>query len=237
VSWSQAGGFLQVNAAPSGQSIDASAYPALEFRVALRCAGALCSHPFDPTGDVDFSVALAGAGDTLSAPVVLKDVARVYRPVGVSGVQNTVFQTVRVPLSAFAGFDASHLRGVRFSFDRTAASSILLANVRFTHTQAGPGGVSDVLPRGFRASDAAMATHAGSMVVRAGASEIELRSPHPFPIGDAIPVLTIGGRSYSVSRFTRDGRLVFTLKPGELAAAHGEVSLRDGAQVWMFGRI
>lgn len=237
LSWSSSGGFLQVNAAKSGHSIDASAFPALEFRVALRCSGNLCSLPSDPAGDVDFSVALADADNTLSTAVVLKDVARVYRPVGVGGETNTIFQTVRVPLSAFTGVDAADVRGVHFTFDRTNAAAIYLADVRFSHAPAGPGGLPDTLPRGFGAGNAVTATHSGTVATRPQLSEIELTSPHAFPIGDAMPVLTVGGHSFRFSRFTRDGHLVFRLTPQEFSTAHGDVSLRDGAGTWTFGRI
>lgn len=253
VNWSSAGGYLQVNAAPLGNALDVSKYPALEFRVALRCFGSLCNSSPDPTGDVDFSIALADANDALSAPVILKDIAVVRRPVG-AYCCNTIFQTVRVPLTDFAGFSPADFRGVRFTFDRTAQSSIFLADVRFTKTPAGPGGLNDRLSAGsLVASDAIPAAASApdsnriAAVRRVPAArgkgetvEIELASSRPFPIADALPVLTIGERSYRVSRFPagKNDRLIFTVPAGEFAGirAGAGVTLRiGGARPWSFG--
>lgn len=254
VDWSTAGGFLQVNAAAAGSAADVSAYPALEFRVALRCNGTVCTTDPDPTGDVDFSIALADRNDTLSLPVVLKDVAAVYRPAGSRSWGNqTIPQTVRIPLSAFAGADPANIRGVRFTFDRTAASSIYLEDVRFTRVAAGPGGLSDTLPPGMLRANAAVpvaltkpdsnAISAIRTVRRApSAVEIELTSSRPFPIADALPVLTIGDRTYRVSRILpgKPARMVFTLSEADYAAARdgAPVALRiGGAHPWSFGAL
>ena len=41
------------------------------------------------------------------------------------------FQTVWIPLSAFAGVDPSRLTAIRLAFDRTPSSVILLSKVGF----------------------------------------------------------------------------------------------------------
>lgn len=256
IGWNSTGGFLQVNAASKGSSVDVTDYPALEFRVTLRCFGTLCTSNPDPTGDVDFSIALADAHDNLSSPVILKDVAVVRRPVG-SSCCNSIFQTVRVPVSDFAGFDPAHFRGVRFSFDRTATSSIYLADVRFTRTPAGPGGLSDRLSPGLmRVSDAipvgASANDRNRIVAirpgpamggaKAATVEIELSSSRAFPITDALPTLRIGARSFRLSRFPsgKTDRIVFTLSAKDYAAvrsgAHVELRI-GGAPAWSFGSL
>ncbi len=242
VNWSQKGGYLQVNAANKGSSVDISSYPALEFRVALRCFGTLCSSQPKPTGDVDFSISLADKNDNQSAPVTLKSVAVVRRPVGAYG-DNTIFQTVRVPVSDFTGADPANIRGVRFTFDQTKTSSIFLADVRFTKTPAGPGGLDRTALRlgvAIAAAEAADANRILAIRPTGAGVEIELTSSRLFSIGNALPVLTIGDHSYSLSRFPKgkSDRIVFVLKPAEYAAAPqgGQVTLRiGGARPWTFG--
>ena len=256
VNWASPGGFLQVNAASAGNSIDVSAYPTLEFRVALRCTGSTCTKNPDPTGDVDFSVALADSANDLSAPMILKDVAAVYRPAGSTfwGDQ-TIPQTVRIPLSDFSGANPANIRGVRFSFDRTTAASIYLENVRFTRAGTGPGGLPDALPPGMMRANAAIPfrlEHADSNAITsirparlpsgAAVIEIELTSSRAFPITDALPVLVVGDRSYRVSRILpgKPSRIIFTLSAADYGAlANGaDVTLRiGGAQPWQFGAL
>jgi hypothetical protein len=242
INWNTAGGFLQVNATNAGSTLDVSSYPALEFRVALRCFGAICTTAPDPSGDVDFSIALSNGDGNLSAPVVLKSVAAIHRPAGVSGANNVIFQTVRVPLAGFAGFDPAKFHGVRFTFDRTASSAIFLANVRFTLTSVGPGGLPKLVPPQDRQNVArapAAAGHNRIVSIRsvAGGVEIALASTRRFPVTNALPVLEIGTRRFTLSRLERDGRIVFRLASGDFAALrNGEsVTLRiGGARSWPF---
>jgi len=72
--------------------------------------------------------------------------------------------------------------------------------------------------------------------------EIELTSSRLFPIGDALPVLTMGDHSYRLSRFPkgRSDRIVFVLNAAEYAAAAegAPVTLRiGGADPWVFGTL
>jgi hypothetical protein len=257
VNWSSTSGFLQVNAAAAGSSVDVSSFRALEFRVALRCFGSLCSSSPNPTGDVDFSIALADGDGTLSTPITLKSVAIVRRPAGEFS-NNTILQTVRIRLSDFVGTDLSDFRGVRFSFNRTATSSIFLANVRLTRRNAGPGGLPDEPPQVVDADGSAAmpvsvsASETNAIVaVRSVASpsgraalgtEIELSSTRLFPIGGALPTLSIGDQSFTLSRFPPSGktdRLIFTLEADEYAAVKdgAETTLRiGGARPWAFGK-
>lgn len=254
VNWSTSGAYLQVNAAAAGHSVDITGFPALEFRVALRCSGTVCSSNPDPTGDVDFSIALGDGNGNLSSPIILKDVAAIHRPAGAYN-DNVIFQTVRVPVADFAGLDPANFRGVRFTFDRTKSSSIFLANVRFTRTAAGPGGLPEILPPGMLRSSAAIPVVAGNsdsnriVAVRPAMSrsgratvEIELTSSRPFPITDALPVLAVGDRSYRLSRVLpgKPARMIFTLTAAEYAAARdgADVTLRiGGAHPWSFGAL
>lgn len=244
VSWTANGGFLEVNATNAGSVVDTTDYPTLEFRVALRCSAQTCNTQPDPTGDVDFSLALADGQGNLSAPVALKSVAAVHRPAGTDGVENVIFQTVRVPAASFAGFDPAKFHGARFTFDKTKAASVYLADVRFTRTAAGPGGLSKFAapergalrpkPPATADTNAIALAHADSRV------EVALTSSRRFPIGDALPALAIGGRKFTLSRLTRDGRIVFALPERDFASLRDgdAVTLRiGGAPLWNFGRL
>jgi hypothetical protein len=231
----------------------------------LRCSGSVCSTAPDPAGDVDFSIALADADDTLSDRLTLKSVAVVSRPAGESSL-NFLFQTVRIPLNDFAGVDLETFRGVRFEFDQTAASSIYLGNVRLTRTKAGPGGLPPISPPIIQSTEKLMAQTSTdrssppdvnrilairsidtqAAAARAGltgpAVEIELTSSRPFPMGGALPMLLIGKEKFTLSRFppgTTD-RLIFTLSGDEFAKTRRGAPVRvtvGGADPWEFGEL
>lgn len=246
VNWNAGGGFLQLNAAAAG--VDVAAFKALEFRVALRCFGSLCSTPPSPTGDVDFSISLVNGNGSQSASVPLKSFAVVRRPSGAVFAVNSVMRTVRIPLSAFAGADPTKFHGVRLTFDKTAQSSIYLANVRLDKWIAGPGG--PVSPQGegsapppakpvvadFNQITAVRVAPSGA----AGEFEIELASNRAFPASDALPELLVSGRKFRLSRFgdARQRTMIFTLSAGEFASiANGSIAeVRiGGARPWAFG--
>lgn len=258
VNWNTTGGFLQVNASAAGVPVNISTYRTLEFRVALRCFGSLCTLPPSATGDVDFSIALANSNGTFSTAIALKSLAVVRRPAG-SFILNTVLQTVRVPLSAFTGADLTSFRGVRFTFDKTSASSIYLANVRLDKTIAGPGGLSpSAAPlaadrRGVSVSQAS-ASDVNTVVgirrsrVTSGPDigkavvEIELHSSRAFPVGGALPELQIDGKVFSLSRFagTDTHGMVFTIPAAEFDAlpTGAGIEMRvGGASPWRFGTL
>jgi len=265
INWNAPGGFLQVNAAATGAGFDVSTFRSLEFRVMLRCSGSICSSPPAATGDVDFSVALANADGTRSAPLTLKSRAVVRRPAG-SFLNNTVLQTVRIPLTSFAGATLASLRGVRFTFDRTASSAISLGNVRLTRTLA----ADTVLPATAQtAADATWSATptmgvqnvddgpeaneivairvlgAGARSVKglsSGAVEIQLASTRPFPVGGALPILSIGGQDFAMSRYATGAtdQLVFVLDEPAFDALPDQspVTVRIGAaRQWEFGHL
>ena len=260
VGWSTSSNtkFLQTNASSVGVPLNVSSYSALEFRVALQCTGTLCSVNPDPTGDVDFSIALMNSDQTLSVPITLKSVAEVRRPVG-SFTTNIVFQTVRVPLTAFAGADLTQFQGVRFIFDQTSSRTIQLGNIRLTRKKAGPGGLTVLAQlessgKADLAAEANMTTSDENRIVAirwlttssksTGDAEpkveIEVASTRPFPVGGALPELRIGSDRFSLSRFAENttDRLIFTLNADEFNALTdgAEVTIRvGGAPVWIFG--
>lgn len=265
IAWATAGGFLQVNAAAEDEGLDVNAYCALEFRVMLRCFGKLCTSPPDPSGDVDFSIALADANTTLSHPVTLKSRAVVRRPGGSfdnsSFCNNELFQTVRIPLSAFTGANLSNLRGVRFTFNRDKKSSIYLANLRLTKTVGG-NAISASAKATQAESEATVQSDAqdqaqpelneivairhlasvtaAAEMTRVPAVEVEVASTRPFPVGGALPTLLVGEKTFTLSRYPSGAtdRLVFTLDRTdfERLTQGTEVSVRvGGAHPWQFG--
>jgi hypothetical protein len=237
----------------------------------LRCFDTMCSDPPDPTGDLDFSIALAGRDSNLSAPITLKSRAVVHRPGGAydpsesDQINNELFQTVRIPLTAFTGVDRTSFRGVRFTFDRTKSSSIFLANVRLTMAAAAdteipePDRVKTVSDTGgFRpdeglapAPEAAELNEAVAIrrimppdgrrsSAREGLVEIELASTRPFHVGNALPELKIGRRTFTLSRYPSGStdRLVFFLEPSQFEASEegADVTLHmGGRRPWRFG--
>lgn len=269
IQWKKPGGFLQVNAAGAGQAVDVSGYKALEFRVMLRCFGTLCEDPPDPEGDLDFSIALVGRGLDMSQPTRLKSRAGVRRPTGAVSIyskqpiHNELFQTVRIPLSAFTGIDATKLRGVRFVFDRTPTSSICLANVRLTRTPAADTVLAAArtmemrteAPRTVQTEDQASEEPERNAIVAIrpaesaeksrssesdGTVEIEVTSTRLFPVTDALPAMIIGNRTFTSSHYPSGAtdRLVFTLAASEFLESEegADVSVRiGGRRPWRFG--
>jgi hypothetical protein len=266
VDWPKAGGFLQVNAAAIGQGLDVNGYHALEFRVMLRCFDTLCTSLPDPTGDVDFSISLADANATLSEPITLKSLAVVRRPGGSfdsgSFSYNQLFQTVRIPLSAFAGADLSHFGGVRFTFDRDQKASIYLANVRLTKALAGSAVFArametqawtetmvqtDALGEAQPELNGIVAirhvvgvTAAASETTRTPTVEIEVASTRLFPVSGALATLIVGEKTFKLSHYPSGAtdRLVFTLEATDFEAISqgAEVNVRVGGQrPWKFG--
>ena len=259
VKWKGSGGFLQLNAVLPNAPLDVSAFSTLGFRIALKCFGKLCANPTDPTGDVDFSVALAMADGAFSAAVALKDYAVVRRPVGTLVFDvfenKTVLQTVRIPLGDFADADLSRMVGVRFTFDKTTGSTIYLANVSFEAAEAGPGGLPppraatpDVAVVKPPPADvnviAALRTTRLTEGQRVGeaAVEIELKSSRAFPVTDSLPVLTLGKARFRLSRFADDAQhgLIFTLTAQEFEGVvdGADAGIRIGsAPAWRFGAL
>jgi hypothetical protein len=273
VQWSNAGGFLQVNAAWSGSGVDARGFKSLEFRVMLRCFGTLCGDPSDPTGDLDFSILLASVGAPLSKPVALKSRAVVHRPCGTEftwqsfnrAINNELFQTIRIPLSAFPGFRPANFQGVRFFFDHTAASSIYLADVRLTRTLAAPTiiAATDATQSQADSTDAVQVKEqisekpevneikairtgeAGAALRSAGwgkTVEIEVASTRPFTATNALPELHIGNRIIALSRYPSGtiDRLIFTLDEFQFRQLQDGVAVTvriGGKRPWNFGSL
>ena len=255
--WSLSGAYLQVNAFETGVALDPAAYRSLEFRIKLECLDPLCDGDLNPSGDIDFSIQLVNANDSLSAPVALSSVAKVYRPVG-AWFRVPMFQTVRIPIKAFKGGDLRQFRGVRFAFDRSPRGVISLGNVRLVSSLAGSAGTGVTMPvlaaqtpdqtKRVRSTDkneiVSITRHVGDgrSGGEAGKSfvEIELASTRRFGVTDALPELKIADKSFRLSRFA-DGRtdhMIFTVSDRDYQSLPMDAAPRlviGGAPVWNFG--
>jgi hypothetical protein len=148
ISWTKAAAkgadvFFQANwtgATENGE--DLAAFKTLEFRVS-RQSSAL--NPADPT---DFSIQLASADAKFTKPLLLSTYTKrksnveseLTGPVGTTkGGPHPILQTVRIPLAEFEDLDAvkGNMRGVRFTFDKTAKGAIHLANIRMSKAAVG----------------------------------------------------------------------------------------------------
>lgn len=133
IEWKEAGDdhYYQTNFASAQNGRDISSFDFLDFRV-----GRSLLAPENLSNAVDFTVALvtsdaptagAPATDRLSQGLEISKYAQVLGPPN----DTEITQTVRVPLAAFGSFDLTKIRGVRFTFNKTAAATIRLADVRF----------------------------------------------------------------------------------------------------------
>jgi hypothetical protein len=124
ITWTHADAntFTQFNLAIDGQGKDPTSFATLDFRAARSEKDASTTVP------ADFSIALAFDGNALSKTVPVSAYSKILGPVS----RNDLFQTIRIPFSAFAPFPKGKLKGVRFIFDREQAGVINLANVRLT---------------------------------------------------------------------------------------------------------
>jgi hypothetical protein len=261
VRWSKKGAYLQLNASMTGVSIDPAAYKSLEFRIKLDCVD--LQYPCagagekNPSGVIDFSIQLVSGNKSLSVPVVLSSVAKVYRPAG-AFVPNPLFQTVRIPITAFKGVELRQFRGVRFMFDRSPAGAISFGNVRLVSTLAGGAGPGVTMPvlaaqtpdqtKRVRSTDkneiVSITRHVGDGrspgVAGKSFVEIELASTRRFGVTDALPELRIADKIFRLSRFADDrtDRMIFTVSDSDYQSLPADAAPRlviGGAPVWNFG--
>ncbi len=120
VEWAQAsnGNAFEIDA-HSGP-MDFTAFDTVEFRASLGEGVILTS------GEADFSISLVDSFGKESNRVKLSDFAEL----DTNGTDaRKLFQAVRIPLSAFSGFDAKMGKTVRFTFDRVASGKVFLSNL------------------------------------------------------------------------------------------------------------
>jgi hypothetical protein len=224
VSWTKRGGYFQVNWSGDGSGHDVSRFTYLDFRVARQES----QSPGDSA--TDFSVQLVDASGKLSGKVAVSQFAEVLGPANAT----IVFQTVRIPINAFAPFPSASIRGVRFNFDISPQGALSFANVRFSSLpNVSPAAFSHLTPIDATAVQASYGPaprppeqHARIVDVRtrrsshyfgarpsAGPSmktqnsvEIVIRADGRFPVLDAQPVLVIDGKQFTFSRHAEPGR-------------------------------
>jgi hypothetical protein len=130
LSWTNTLNAFYENDLPAG-SRDESGYYALEFRANVNW-----TDPKDKTNvPSDFTVTLTdGAGNTASTQVSTWARALFYPPL--TGVQPSLLpkdflDTVRIPLTAFAGVNLTDVRSITFNFDQRSNGNLLLTDLAF----------------------------------------------------------------------------------------------------------
>ncbi|MEO0974726.1 MAG: hypothetical protein AAFX85_16680, partial [Pseudomonadota bacterium] len=111
ISWTTASSdrYVQVNTSAPDTGRDVSRKRTLSFRIARQ------KNQDDYFSSTDMSIALVNSDGSLSASLPLSNYLDLTGPVGSIFGRNTIMQTVRIPLSAFAGADLTTFRGVRFT--------------------------------------------------------------------------------------------------------------------------
>jgi hypothetical protein len=250
--WEAAGGYFQTNWADVGSGNDISMYQTLDVRISRQfniLNGAIDSL-------TDFSIQLALADGTYSAPVLLSGYTNLTGPVGgPNGLRHPILQTARVLLSDF-GADLTQVRGVRLTFDQSDSGAIWVANIRLSahsglpQTPSGAG-----LP--LRASfvrtgvSAPREPYAGRIEIRplgAGplgdttapsCDQIEIvvhAGDHRFRVGDSLPILRVGEHLLRSSRFGPGGdtRTIIFTASGPIS---GAATLENGNDRYSLGNL
>jgi hypothetical protein len=247
--WEAAGGYFQTNWADVGSGNDISTYQTLDMRVSRQfntLNGAIDSL-------TDFSIQLALADGTYSASVLLSGYTNLTGPVGgPNGTRHPILQTARILLSDF-GADLTQVRGVRLTFDQSDSGAIWVANIRlsvlsglaqapttiglplrpsFVHAGVSSRrepyvGTIETRPQPANAA-AAASSDPIEIVVYAG--------DHRFRVGDSLPVLQVGERVLSSSRFGPGGD-TRTLIFSTAGPASGAASLQNGTDFYSLGNL
>jgi hypothetical protein len=118
---------LYRNELPGG-SRDVSAFQAVQFRVSVNFADV---RNFAGLAQ-DFRVVLTDASGSVSSVRVSDYSAALFFPPGSVGpVPKVVLNTVRLPLSAFAGVNLRNVKSVQFTFDQRFQGALLITDVAF----------------------------------------------------------------------------------------------------------
>jgi hypothetical protein len=106
-------------------------FEALQFRISVnfndaRNSGVLLQ---------DFRVELTDGNGAISSARIGDHSGALFFPPGTVGpVPKVVLNTVRLPLSAFAGVNLTDIRSIRFSFDQRLQGAILVTDISFAST-------------------------------------------------------------------------------------------------------
>lgn len=250
ITWSGAGAHIfQTNWTALGLGKPLSGFKTLEFRISRQCNGSCSAQSaLNPTATTDFSVQLVRPDGSLSTPVALSSHLTLRGPVGYGGgftfLHPTLF-TARIPLSEFGLGAGASIRGVRYSFNATPTGAIYLANIRLSsrlaagaaaqavaagsdHTAGEPAMPLSALPLAAgRAAIVGIRASAGRAQARSvGDIEIEIVADRPLPVMDSLPVLHVGSRQFTLSRYGDNGKndsILFAIEPASFS------QLPDGA--------
>jgi hypothetical protein len=244
--------FFEAVWASPAEGQDIHDFATLDFRISRK------SDALNTTPTTDFGIALEEASGLFSKEVRLADYATLNGP----GNSNTILKTVRIPLSAFQGIDLTKVHGVRFIFDYSTSGALYFANIR-VHRNFGLGKAEKarVARSLLLASIAQSATKPLPVYVPANlnsirsvhivktslalsgqpAVEIRVASQVPFPAMDRLPVLKVGKKEFTLSRYSDPDalkELTFTLTEKEYQSLSrtGEVTLSNG-KIWKFGTL
>ncbi|HLG13076.1 MAG TPA: hypothetical protein VJH03_00940 [Blastocatellia bacterium] len=117
---------------PSGQH-NVSAYQALQFRASVNFQDVRNTAGVSK----DFRVMLTD-GNGVSVTVRVSDSSRAlfFPPGTLSVLPKVVLNTVRIPLSSFAGVNLADLRTIQFKFDQNVTGALLVTDILFASTGA-----------------------------------------------------------------------------------------------------
>ncbi len=136
ISWASASSntYFQTNWKDINQSTDITSFQLLDFLVGRQRSDTnpTLPHSLNTAESTNFTIQLVMADNSLSDAICLSTYADVGNPVGGANELHTILQTVRIPLADFSGvhLNLSQVRGIRFTFNKTATGAIYLANVR-----------------------------------------------------------------------------------------------------------
>ena len=99
------------------------------------------SNPISPTSQ-NFTVRLVDGTGAVSVGVAAADWKDIHPPIGPFG-PNPILETLRIPLSEFAGVDRTNLRSVRLEFDQEPDGALLVSNIAFDPIPVAGRGAAD----------------------------------------------------------------------------------------------
>jgi hypothetical protein len=109
---------------------DLSEVQSLLFRACLN-------FPVTSVANLNFDVQLIDSAGNVSSQPVRNHTHAFFKQPGTASflLPKLVFNTVRIPISSFSGVDLHRIRHVRFAFDLTASSSILVSDLAFLRAE------------------------------------------------------------------------------------------------------
>jgi hypothetical protein len=113
-----------------------STFQVFQFRASVNFADAR-----NPAGvPRDFKVRLTDGAEAFADALVSSFSQALFFPPGSVGpVPKVVLNTIRIPLSAFAGVNLSDVRSVQFRFDQQASGALLITDLAFADSGGAPG--------------------------------------------------------------------------------------------------